>query len=99
MENRVKPRDQRVICLSFGAEAPVNAIAEACYRFTPQIAVRASDAVFLEVGGVSGLYNEETLLLRINALCRRFGGMPRIGAARQALWPSARKRRGRGVRF
>ena len=54
------------------ASAKIDAVAEACLQFTPQIAVRSGEAVFLEIGSCRTLYSEAGLKLRLLALCRRF---------------------------
>ena len=41
---------ERVVCLLVRTQAPIFELAEACYRFSPQIAVRDHEAIFLEVG-------------------------------------------------
>ena len=63
----------RVACLYFGADAQseILRVAEACMRWTPQIAV-SDEAVFLEIGRCQKLYREETLELKLKALAKRF---------------------------
>ena len=59
----------------------LKAFAEACYRFTPQIAIRETEAVFLEIGKSAGLFNEDYFILKLKALSRRFQKKPRIAIA------------------
>ncbi|MBI3557020.1 MAG: hypothetical protein HY074_12210 [Deltaproteobacteria bacterium] len=67
-------------------------LAEACYRFSPQIAVREAEpprepggkstsAIFLEIGKCTNLYSENTLFLRLAVLVQRFGVVAQIGLA------------------
>jgi protein ImuB len=85
MDGVSKQLDFRVICLLFkNPDAPVLELAEACYRFTPQIAVRDGEAIFMDVGASRNLFSEESLLVRISALAQRFGCMPQIGIAEDA---------------
>ena len=72
---------QRVLCVLAPGAAHLNALAEACFRFTPQIAIREGEAVFLEIGASAVFFKEATLLLRIQALSKRFGITPRIAIA------------------
>jgi protein ImuB len=58
-------------------------VAEACLRWTPQIAV-SDEAVFLEIGRCRGIYSEETLALRLRALAKRFGCSFKISFAGDA---------------
>lgn len=79
---------ERVVCLFFKNTAPVFEIAEACYRFSPQVAVRPSEtadsAIFLEVGRCKNLYSESSLLARLGVLAQRFGQTPQFGIANDA---------------
>jgi protein ImuB len=63
----------RVTCLYFSANSrsEILRVAEACLRWTPQIAV-SDEAVFLEIGRCRGIYSEDALALRLKALARRF---------------------------
>jgi protein ImuB len=65
-------------------ERVVHALAEACHRFTPQVAVRGSEAVFLEIAGSRRLYPEGGLPARLNVLSHRFGIVPRVAFADDA---------------
>ena len=51
----------------------VQKLAEACIRFTPQIAIKPKEAVFLELSKSSHLFSEPTLRARISVLARRLG--------------------------
>lgn len=63
-------------------------LAEACYRFTPDIALRKTpmgfEAVFLEISKCLGLYQESTLLHRLVRLSERLDLYPRIAIADDA---------------
>jgi protein ImuB len=54
------------------AESRLRDFTEACFRFTPQIAVREGEAIFLEVGKSHLLFSEEGLRRRMEVLARRF---------------------------
>lgn len=80
---------QRVLCVFFrpspnGRAAPVRVFAEACYRFTPTVAIREGEAVFLEISKCLGLYSEEALARRLTALCRRLGATASMASANDA---------------
>jgi len=55
------------------SESEHEALAEACFRFSPQIAVRSREAIFIETGKSSSLYSEEALKNRLQALAKRMG--------------------------
>jgi protein ImuB len=61
----------RVLCIYFLEEAPVETIAEACFRFSPQIAL-GKRAIFIEVGACKHLYSEQSVLLRTQSMMSRF---------------------------
>ena len=63
----------RYLCLLFSPPlSDISPLAEACYRFTPKIALRGNEAIFLEIGGSLRLFHsEQALLRRVHALCRR----------------------------
>ena len=68
------PPKVRVACISLAERQPmdvVTAFAEACFRFSPQIAIRPGEAVFIEVGGSRRLFSERGLELRIQRLASR----------------------------
>jgi len=80
---------EKVVCLLFRrSESTENQavmkMAEACLRFTPQIAVREGEAVFLDMTGSQKLFRDEYLLLKIQSIARRFGASPRIAIAEDA---------------
>jgi protein ImuB len=67
-----------------GVEKNITALAEACYRYTPQIAVRTpvetenEYAIFLEIGACHRLYSEELLKIKLATLAKRFGWFSRV---------------------
>jgi protein ImuB len=61
----------RVLCIYFLEEAPVETIAEACFRFSPQIAL-GRRAIFIEIGACKHLYSEQSVLLRTQSVVSRF---------------------------
>lgn len=70
---------ERVACMLLKSRAPIIELAEACYRFSPQIAVRDNEAIFLEIGACRNLYTEHSLLMRLGVLAHRFGLMAQVG--------------------
>ncbi len=46
--------------------------AEACLRFSPQIALREPNIVFIEISKCSSLYSENSFIARMQVLLRRF---------------------------
>lgn len=91
-------RPTRVVCLFFKTEAPTEKIAESCYRFTPTIATRPGEAVFLDIAGSLHLFREDSLLLRLLSVCKRFGATPRITIADDAGTALAMARFGKPAR-
>lgn len=53
----------------------IRAFAEACFRFSPQIAIRPGEAVFLEVGGSRKLFSEAGIEARLKILAQRVLGV------------------------
>ena len=67
---------KRIACLHLLERpqiAQIEALAEACGRFAPLVAVRESEAVFLDITGTQGLYSETGLSQRLLILVRRLG--------------------------
>lgn len=91
LSRRPERADRRkVICLYFrpapgvkGWDVPLREIAESCLRFSPRVALREGEAIFVEAES-SGPYSPESLVLRILFLCRRFRYAPRITVAEDA---------------
>ena len=48
------------------------ALATACYRFSPQIAIRFPEAIFLNIRGCEGLFSEQGLRARLSVLGKKF---------------------------
>jgi len=66
----------RVACLYFRGEVKLLEFAQACLRFSPQIAVREPDVVFVEIGKCLGLFSEASFVARARVLARRFESRP-----------------------
>jgi protein ImuB len=68
----------------------IQALAESCFRFTPQVAVRAAEegspdqAIFLDIGACHRLYSEQLLKMKLSALAKRFGVLSRVTLADSA---------------
>jgi len=78
-------RRQRVACLLITKPVvSIEAFAEACFRFSPQVALRGEEAVFVEIGGSSHLFSEQTMPLRLTALCQRFDVQAKVAIADDA---------------
>ncbi len=75
------PPQAEAACLLLGAGAPLEKIAEACLLYSPRVALRPGEAVFLETGSCRFLYSRETLRARLLLLARRFGFEPKIAFA------------------
>lgn len=81
------PASTRIACLllpsSFDPEN-LPALAEACFRFSPQIALKEGQGVFIEIGGSRNLFSEESFLMRLLSLAGRFtesAGSSRVAVA------------------
>lgn len=73
-----------VACLWFPKDAPVQAIAESALEFSPQIALRRKEAVFIEIGKALKLYSEEDFLAKATKLLVEFGEVGRVRLAKNA---------------
>ncbi|MBC7396768.1 MAG: hypothetical protein H7333_04925 [Bdellovibrionales bacterium] len=62
----------RVACVYFETETNLQAFAEVCLRFSPQICLRRESALFIEIGKCRTLYREDTFLLRMKVLLKKF---------------------------
>lgn len=72
----------RVACILFHSQnEAIEKFAETCLRFSPQIAIRANDAVFIEIGKSRTLFSEHTFTLRCQALLAKFGLSASIAVA------------------
>jgi hypothetical protein len=71
----------RVACIDFGSSVNINPFAEACVRFSPQICLRSDEAVFIEIGKCKTLYREETFLMRVHILLKRFDLTAKVSIA------------------
>jgi len=76
--------EKRIACIFLLKRASTQALAEACYRFTPKLAVREEEAVFLDLRGTEGLYSELGLRARIYALAKRLGVEVEVALASSA---------------
>jgi protein ImuB len=83
MEQSCKRVDE-VACLFFSNSPVLEPLAEACIRFSSKIALREAEAIFIETGRSRLLYSQQTLIAKLNILCKRFGLMPRITFAADA---------------
>jgi len=66
----------RIACLWFSSPLEADELerfAEACLRFSPQIALRARQTIFIEIGKSRTLFSEETFIQRAQVLLRKFG--------------------------
>lgn len=66
---------KRIACLLLRPGLPeksLQALAEACYRFSPMLALRPDEAIFLEIGGSRRLFSEASVAARLSALAKRF---------------------------
>lgn len=79
---------RRVACLLMihipGEGFDIQVFAEACHRFTPKIALRTQEAVFLDISGCQGLFSERGLAVRVQILARRFSLEVQMGFAEDA---------------
>jgi len=70
----------RVTCVFLLQEGDLTGLAEACCRFSPQLAV-GDRALFMEIGACRRLYSEESLHQRLQVVLRRFEMSARIACA------------------
>ncbi|HAR43953.1 MAG TPA: hypothetical protein DCS07_15175, partial [Bdellovibrionales bacterium] len=71
----------RIACFRFQTEktpedrrgALEQSVAEACLQWSPQVAIRKGEAVFLEIGRSRNLFTERSMTARLMALGSRFG--------------------------
>lgn len=63
----------RVACICVAGKQSLETFAEACYRFTPQIAIREGEAIFLELWGSRKLFTPTMIEKRLQVLAKRFG--------------------------
>lgn len=78
---------REVSCIFFpnGLEpAQLNALAEACMRFSSQVAARPGEAVFIETGGNRWIHEPVALGLRLKRLAERYGPGPRLAVGQHA---------------
>lgn len=59
-------------CILITNSEHLTRFAEACIRFSPQVALRQPDAVFIEIGKCRKLYSEDSFIARVKVLLRRF---------------------------
>ena len=71
----------RVACVFFKKEVSVAAFAEACLRFSPQMAVREPNILLIEIGKCLKLYSELNFRHRLRILLDRFGHPAQIALA------------------
>lgn len=67
---------RNIVCFfmgtSFLSRESFEALASACFRFSPLVALRYPDSIFINIRGCDGLFSEKGLALRLLALGRRF---------------------------
>ncbi len=87
----------RVVCILLEDKKHLLFLADSCLRFSPQIAL-GERWLFIEVGSCRKLYSEDILLLRLQALLKKFSIQGRIEIANdlptslcQALFKTGRK--------
>jgi hypothetical protein len=68
----MSPSRLRVACIWFSTPTDLTNFAEACLRFSPQIAIRGQQAVFIEIGKSHTLFSEEAFLKRVQVLLKKF---------------------------
>jgi protein ImuB len=76
-----------VTCIYFrqGIESQkLAALAEACMRFSSQVALRPEEAVFVETGRNRLIHEPGALTLRLKALAARYGDGPQLALGRHA---------------
>jgi nucleotidyltransferase/DNA polymerase involved in DNA repair len=61
----------RVVCILLKDDKDLKFLAEACLRFSPQIAL-GERWLFIEIGACSKLYSENYLYLRLQAILKKF---------------------------
>lgn len=71
----------RVVCLLFSHPQNLFELAEIFYRYSPQIALREPDALFIEIGQCQKIYREEALFLKMQSLLKRLNLKAAIGVA------------------
>ncbi len=59
-------------------ERALRKLAEACFRFSPQIALRENEAICLEIGGSRRIFTESSLRARLQAILLRFECRARV---------------------
>jgi len=67
--------EKRIACLLIGSTLPegsLEALAEASMRWSPQVALRSGEAVFIEIGGSRNLFSEESFIAKMRVLASRF---------------------------
>lgn len=69
---------------SESALSNLEGFAESCYRYTPKIAIRKDEGVFLEIGKSLHLFQGQSLSLRVQALARKFELQGRVVSAKSA---------------
>lgn len=74
----------KIACVWFTTPASltpglVNQFAESCLKFSPQISIRKTEAVFIEIGKSRNLYTVEGFLMRIQVLIRRYALSANVG--------------------
>ncbi|MGE0614032.1 MAG: hypothetical protein AB7P04_00190 [Bacteriovoracia bacterium] len=100
-------RPSRIACLVLRGQSAsttassIDSVAQACGRFSPQVAVSPYGAIFLEISRCSTLYTEASLQARLLATARRFGyrGSVSFHSSVALAWLTARAKSTQLVRI
>ncbi len=96
--NSLTEKNLNVACLWLNEPGPTEKLAELCLRFSPQIAVRKNEAVFVEIGKMRLLYSPEEFVKifqqLLNPWLKRIEVSARLGLGRDLTDALARARHG-----
>lgn len=98
MNAAVAEKDLKVACLWLHRPGPTEKLAELCLRFSPQIAIRKDEAVFVEIGKMHLLYSPGEFVKifqqLLNPWLKRIEVNARLGLGRDMTDALARARHG-----
>jgi hypothetical protein len=72
----------RVACVLFSSPTEVEKVAEYFLRFSPQIAIKKDEALFIEVGKCQNIYSEDSFKKRAQVILKRLNLNAQIAIAR-----------------